>query len=78
MRQLVSMRMIVDDPLSPAVDPALDYEPGFTAVTPHFPLLPPAPPSDELKLPLTKPMALCVVRLYPTSNVTHCTAASMH
>lgn len=78
MRQLVSMRMIVDDPLSPVMDSALESETGFTAVTPHFPLLPPAPPSDELKLPLTKPMALYVDRVYPTSNVTHCIAASMH
>jgi hypothetical protein len=57
MRQLVTMRTIVEDPLSPTVD-AMDSEAGFTALAPHFPLLPPAPPTDDLKLPLTKPMAL--------------------
>jgi len=72
------MRTIVDDPLSPVVDSALDSETGFTAVTPHFPLLPPVPHSDELKLPLTKPMALYVVYLYPPSNMTLCTAVSTH
>ncbi|CAG7847601.1 Probable exocyst complex component sec8 [Serendipita indica DSM 11827] len=59
MRQLVSMRVIVEDPLSPAPDSAVEPESSIaTAITPHFPILPPAPPSEELRLPLTKPMAL--------------------
>jgi hypothetical protein len=58
MRQLVTMRTVVEDPFSPTVESIVDSESGFTAVTPHFPLLPPAPPTDDLKLPLTKPMAL--------------------
>jgi len=58
MRQLVTMRTIVEDPLSPTVDSTMDPDAGFTAVTPHFPLLPPAPPTDDLRLPLTRPMAL--------------------
>jgi hypothetical protein len=57
MRQLVSMRSVVDDPLSPGPDQAIDSDAGFTAVTPHFPLLPPVPQADELKLLLSKPMA---------------------
>ncbi|KAG8832176.1 hypothetical protein FRC17_001816 [Serendipita sp. 399] len=58
MRQLMSLRIIVEDPLSPTLDSVLEQETAFTATTPHFPLLPPAPRSDELKIPLTKPMAL--------------------
>lgn len=64
MRQLVSMRVIIDDPLSPVIDSGPDSEGGLTSATPYFPLLPPAPPSDELKLPLTKPMALYVLFIY--------------
>ncbi|KAG9054799.1 hypothetical protein FS842_004091 [Serendipita sp. 407] len=58
MRQLMSLRTIVEDPLSPTLDSVLEQESAFTATTPHFPLLPPAPRSDELKIPLTRPMAL--------------------
>ncbi|PVF94506.1 hypothetical protein CPB86DRAFT_833230 [Serendipita vermifera] len=58
MRQLVSMKNVVDDPLSPGPDQAIDSEAVFTAVTPHFPLLPPAPKAEELRLLLSKPMAL--------------------
>ncbi|CAG8601119.1 15253_t:CDS:10 [Acaulospora colombiana] len=58
MRQLVSMKSVVDDPLSPGPDQAIESEAGFTAVTPHFPLLPPAPKAEELRLLLSKPMAL--------------------
>ena len=54
----MTMRTIVEDPLSPTVDSTMDPDAGFTAVTPHFPLLPPAPPTDDLRLPLTRPMAL--------------------
>lgn len=62
MNQLTGMKTIVEDALAQAPEPAT-AEPMFTALGPHFPLLPPVEPDDELRLPLTKPMAQSVASL---------------
>ena len=61
MQRLTDMKVLVEDPLSPSSpDTAV---PAFTAMSPHFPALPPPVLHDEeLKLALTKNMAMCVQR----------------
>jgi hypothetical protein len=55
------MKLLVEDPLSPV--PPDTAIPAFTTITPNFPALPPPVSNDEeLKLTLTKNMAMCVQR----------------
>jgi hypothetical protein len=59
MQRLTDMKLLVEDPLSP-IPPDTAF-PVLTAMSPHFPALPPPVPNDEeLKLALTKNMAMYV------------------
>ena len=59
MQRLTDMKVLVEDPLSP-ISPET-AAPAFTAVSPLFPVLPPPVTNDqELKLALTKNMAMYV------------------
>lgn len=61
MQRLTDMKVLVEDPLSPvSPDTAV---PALTAMSPLFPALPPPVTNDqELKLALTKNMAMYVQR----------------
>ena len=60
MQRLTDMRILVEDPLSPQGPPDTAI-PAFTTMSPNFPALPPPVPGDEeLKLTLTRNMAMCV------------------
>ena len=61
-KQLNALKTLSDDPTSPTDGPLGSAIPPMTAVTaamPHIPTIPTTDP-DELKLPLTKAMALWV------------------